>query len=461
MTQAAQNMTTAQSTLPRYKAEMGPTPAATRFNEELIEAGYKTYNFGHGAEQESPEDVASEILSRKFGLLPTSEELRAYVKEILSLKPKYNQLGGAVSTKQATADWLKRFFGIEGTVGLFPTNGRAMLGHGWSWLAQLAREAMQPNPCVLVPNTRWPMIDAQTKRKGLALVDYQMGAEGLAEQIEEALTNSQGRTITAVYINSPHNPTGMIVTPEEMGRVMTVLEKFNTNEEWLKARGGVKVALCIDNPYFHALQRSANPRQGYLDAGLANVLRPDTATPWYAPFSFSKALASAERGVTAFIAHPETYLAFSKIINEDLGPAHDKHFFSEMMAKIFAPEFDEAVLEYFADLREKYIANHATLKRIFGDAVVQWDGSMTCLVEVSDDMFGRQVTGKTGTRIIKDLNDFIEFAGQEEGIVVVNNTMKTGPSYLRFAFATQPDRFAEGAEKLDGLYKLVMGSPKI
>lgn len=450
------------SDLPRYKAEMGPTPAATQFNLDLKAAGVDTYNFGQGAEQDSPKAIVQEIISRKLKGFKTQQEVNAYVEQLFNLSPIYNTLGASPDAKEATSEWLSRMFGIKGTAGLFPNNGRAFLGHGWSWLAQNCREAMQPNPCVLVPNTRWPMIDAQTKRKGLGLVDYQMGQTGIAEQIEESLSNGQGRTIAAVYINSPHNPTGMVVTPEEMKRVMAVLEKFNTDEKWLAARGGVKVALCIDNPYFHALQRNtSNSTPGYLDAGLAEVLQPNTATPWYAPFSFSKALATAERGATAFIAHPNVYSQLSKIITEDSGPAHDKNFMG-VMAQIFAPEFDTAVLSYFSDLREKYIANHGTLKRVFGDAVVDWDGSMTCLIEVSDDMFGRQVTGaKTGTRTIAKLDDFIEFLGQEYGVVTVNNTMKSGPSYLRIALAAKPDKFAEGAELMAQALKLVQSSPKI
>ena len=135
--------------------------------------------------------------------------------------PGYPLTIGLVETRQACLDWLGRSFGVTG-LGLdavLPVIGSKEL------IASVAQHlGVGPGDLVVYPELAYP-----TYEVGAALV----GAETLAT---DSLTAIGPRTPKILWINSPSNPTGRVLPPQHLKKVV----------DWCRERG---VLLISDECY--------------------------------------------------------------------------------------------------------------------------------------------------------------------------------------------------------------------
>jgi succinyldiaminopimelate transaminase len=142
------------------------------------------------------------------------------VQEALSAaadSPGYPLTIGTVATRQACIDWLARRHGVTGLGldGVLPTIGSKEL------VAALpAQLGIGPGDLVA-----WPELAYPTYEVGAALA----GARGVAT---DSLTSFGPETPALLWINSPSNPTGRVLPPEHLKKVV----------DWCRERGTILVS---------------------------------------------------------------------------------------------------------------------------------------------------------------------------------------------------------------------------
>ncbi|WP_027859885.1 succinyldiaminopimelate transaminase [Marmoricola sp. URHB0036] len=131
--------------------------------------------------------------------------------------PGYPVTIGLPETRQACIDWLSRRFGVTGLGldGVLPTVGSKELIAGLP--TQLGLGA---GDLVVYPTLAYP-----TYEVGAALV----GAEAIAT---DSLTSVGPRTPALVWLNSPSNPTGRVLPPDHLRKVV----------DWCRERGALLVS---------------------------------------------------------------------------------------------------------------------------------------------------------------------------------------------------------------------------
>lgn len=407
------------------KRELSPTAAAVQFFNAIPDA----VNLGQGREVDEP-----------------AGRLGALLKAELKSSSKYNSApGGEMAVREAAAAWMARFLGLPAqgaNTFVIQQLGREGLAHAMK-AAALKHEA---GAKIIVPETRWPMVDEIAGDERMPMVEYKVVRDGLSEEIEKAI--GAGGDIAAAYFNYPHNPTGMHITAQENKKVMAALDSANA--------AGKNILRIDDLPYFGGCPQNAGGKKPYLEVGYDGILDPEGKTLWIAIMSFSKAFGCANPGMSVLVVHPAIAAELSKRLTRTTGLAYVPDYFDHVR-EIFGEDNDAAVLEHFAALNKKYIANRKALEDAFGDRVQDGDPGMTSLLKVPAELFGRAVTCADGdVRTMADLNDIIEFLGNE-GVITVNN----GADLLRLAQAAHPDKFAEGVARLKAAFDKILHSPAV
>lgn len=403
----------------RYDRSLSATAAATKFNKELEAAGRSPINLGQGRETERAPDA----IFPKEGLPLVSS-------------PEYN----VMAARAVAAGWVERFMGIPATgdnTFIIQAPGRDGLGRA------LAFAATQVNPTaagVYIPELHWPMYtDVVAGVRGTAIGTY--GTPDAAGLTDVVNPTADGKALNplAIIINSPQNPTGKIYSPEAMQGIANQIGVDNVDP----ING--KVSAILDVPYFYAASPTNDDEVHYLDCGYEALTKSDSPTPWFAVISLSKALGTANHGLTFIVVHPDYAKAFSRALTAGNGVGFSPELLKQV-EKTFTPEFDETHLGHFAGLRDKYAINFESIKLYFDeDKIVDGDPGMTALLTLPD-LMGKTVPSSEGEPWeINSVADFLEYMGNEHGVVAVDNGVdKEGRFLVRVALAQNPLKFQEG-----------------
>ena len=151
---------------------------------------------------------------------PTPDVVRRALADAAD-SPGYPQTIGLPETRQACLDWLGRRFGVTGVGldGVLPTIGSKELIAGLPTFLGLGAGDLVVHPELAYP----------TYEVGAALA----GAETMAT---DSLTSVGPRTPALVWVNSPSNPTGRVLPPDHLRKVV----------DWCRERG---VLLVSDECY--------------------------------------------------------------------------------------------------------------------------------------------------------------------------------------------------------------------
>jgi hypothetical protein len=239
-----------------------------------------------------------------------------------------------------------------------------------------------------------------------------------------------------------------LLTRADFEQIFAVLNAANSPAA-LERRGGRKIGLVMDNPYPHAAPEIMRGSQRGLDTGL-DSFRQDQATPWIMPVSASKFFGTAEPGFTMIATHAAYAKPLAARLMRSVGIGFFSPYFRALTATLQIAN-DTTVLDHFAKLRAKYIANRSSLKTALGPAVVDGDPGMTALVTIDpQDFEGRLLPGRGDELFpIDDLNDAIEYLANRHGVITVNNGLDTaGRALLRLAAAEEPANYKNGIERL-------------
>ena len=416
--------------------DASPTTASTNLYNALVAAGAKPVNLGQGRE------IVELPLLQKL----TIEAFEQAIKGGRLINSKYGSPSAELNA--ASAAWLKRIMNVDtskDTTFTLENQGRGGLYAAFHLLASLA--GFRNDGRFVVPDTSWPMVSDQLNDFQLKPALYTMARGRYADHIRTQI-EAHGDAVVGVYVNSPHNPTGTLLTRADFEQIFAVLNAANSPAA-LERRGGRKIGLVMDNPYPHAAPEITRAGQRGLDTGL-DCFRQDQATPWIMPVSASKFFGTAEPGFTMIATHAAYAKPLAARLMRSVGIGFFSPYFRALTATLQIAN-DSTVLDHFAILRAKYIANRGALKTALDTAVVDGDPGMTALVTIDpQDFEGRLLPGRGDELFpIDDLNDAIEYLANRHGVITVNNGMDpAGRALLRLAAAEEPANYARGIAQL-------------
>jgi aspartate/methionine/tyrosine aminotransferase len=416
--------------------DASPTTASTNLYNALVSAGAKPVNLGQGRE------IVELPLLQKL----TVEAFEQAIKGGKLLNSKYGTPSAELNA--ASAAWLKRIMNVDtskDTTFTIENQGRGGLYAAFHLMASLA--GFRKDGRFIVPETSWPMVSDQLSDFQLKPALYTMARGRYAENIRAQL-EAHDDAVVGVYVNSPHNPTGTLLSAADFEQIFAVLNAANSGAA-LERRGGRKIGLVMDNPYPHAAPEIVRAGQRGLDTGL-DSFRQDQVTPWFMPVSASKFFGTAEPGFTMIATHAAYAKPLAARLMRSVGIGFFSPYFRALAATLQAAN-DATVLDHFATLRTKYIANRGALESALDTAVVDGDPGMTALVTIDpQDFEARLLPGRDGGHFaIDDLNDAIEYLANRHGVITVNNGMDAdGRALLRLAAAEEPANYAKGIERL-------------
>lgn len=124
--------------------------------------------------------------------------------------PGYPTTVGLPELRQSAVDWFRRCLGVSAldTEAIIPTIGSKEIV---AWLPTLL--GLTPRDAVAIPTTAYPTYDVGARIAGCAVLtaDTAEDLEVLRKKVE-----ATGRRLAMVWVNSPSNPTGRVLTVEEL-----------------------------------------------------------------------------------------------------------------------------------------------------------------------------------------------------------------------------------------------------
>ena len=128
--------------------------------------------------------------------------------------PGYPQTAGTPSLRAAISSWVTRVCGASPGFGVLPTIGSKELV---AWLPTLL--GLGPGDTVVIPPVCYPTYEVGVRLAGATVVR------------SDSLTALGPARVKLVWLNSPGNPTGRVLPPEHLAKVV----------DWARERGAVVV----------------------------------------------------------------------------------------------------------------------------------------------------------------------------------------------------------------------------
>jgi N-succinyldiaminopimelate aminotransferase len=157
---------------------------------------------------------------------PTPEFIRRALTENLDGLANYPTTRGGLSLRVAIAGWLQRRYGlkeISAETEIIPVNGSREALFAF---AQTVVDRAQPQPVVVVPNPFYQIYEGAALLAG-ATLEYlnTLPANNFALDFEQLPAAVWSRT-QLVYVCSPGNPTGRVMTLDEWQRLFALSDRY-------------------------------------------------------------------------------------------------------------------------------------------------------------------------------------------------------------------------------------------
>ncbi len=428
------------------------TPAAAQLAHNFSVGGYKALvNLGQGNERELPKGRLGKMLSGS-----------------VELNPYYNtEAGGPMDVRTATARYFKSLYNIDAqgqNVFVTQTLGRTLLKLAF----EVAKNFHQPfsyknghPPIALVPNLRWPTIDALLQKTGMQIETYDVMQPNITDAIIKTMDRVGSKNIALITTNFPHNPTSRRMTPDDAIALKDLLNTLNHKPDH-------KITLVDDAPYSYSAKPETKNGKTYLSTGFSSIYEADSPTPMFHIQSFSKSFGTANIGLSAMVVTDNLRIPVKRdMTNEGHGLARVGGFIDNI-GTVLGGNYNIEIMNHFQNLRDKYETNRKTVRRIFtrpqdGIEVVEGRAGMLSLIKVPREILGRDVScHDLGHRQIRTGYDLMEYFANQHGVVMVYNGEYEGSALIRVAQAAQPDMFEEGVERLnDGINTLLYAHPRL
>jgi len=347
---------------------------------------------------------------------PTPDPIKqAAIRALEQNLTKYTPTAGIAPLRQAIVDWHRVQFGTD----YRPSECMVTVG-GKHAIFNAVAALVNPGDEVIISSPYWVSYPDIVKFAGgrpLILPADPTGAAASAAAIEQAI----GPRTRVVIVNSPANPTGAVVTPEEF---MRIVELCRRREVWLLS----------DECYSHFLYEGLRPfsigsatgAKGWVVIA-GSLSKTFAMTGWRIGFALGpEPLVQAMVKLQSQSTSNPTSIAQYAALEALRGPLDSVH---------------AMLVEY--DRRRRRIL--AGLAGITGVTCQAPQGAFYVFPNVSETPRARAVAGSGGPDTMLVARQLLE----HEHVAVVPGEAFGAPGHLRISYATRMERIEEGLKRLD------------
>jgi aspartate aminotransferase len=377
--------------------------------------------------------VELEIGDSPFPTTPHAKQ--AGIKAIEDNETGYCPSLGLPSFRAAAARFVSREFGYTVTAE------NIVVGSGAKPFEQYFAEAvLDPGDGVLVFSPQFPTYIPNLERRGARAVLVPLEVEHDFRPSAEAVRRflSSDPQPRGIILNSPHNPTGGVATPEDLAEIADVVR-------------GSELMVFSDEPYCHMVW----------DGRHTSILgEPGMLEHVVAAYTFSKSYSMSGWRIGFAVAAPELVDAIGKLINT-----------SASCTPPLAQRAAEAALELDTDTRDDYMRRFRGkverlcegLQRVEGFRVARPAGTFYVFPDVRTVCNRLQITSHGLAYYL------LEGADELFGIACLGGECfgEAGRGFLRFSCAEPNDRIDQAMEFLpkaltrrDRVLKYVEANPQ-
>jgi len=351
---------------------------------------------------------------------PTPEHIKkAAIKAIEENKSKYTATGGIMPLREAICAWHKRELGssYEPKECVVSVGGKHSIFNVMSVLIQQGDE-------VVIPAPYWVSFPDIVKYAGGTPVFVETKQEDgfsvKAASIEKAITPKT----RLLVLNSPCNPTGGVVPPDEFACILAVCKKHNV---WLM--GDECYSHFTYEPHQpYSISSAAGSRENVIIIG--SVSKTFAMTGWRIGYTLG----------------PETLIqALIKLQSQSTSNATSIAQYAALEAMRGGMETVPVMLAEYAKRRKRIVEG---LRAIPG-VTCEWPGgAFYAFPNISAHLSsgsGKPALAKTCTEISKMLLE-------KARVAVVPGEAFGAPGYLRLSYATSIERIDEGLRRLERFF---------
>jgi aspartate aminotransferase len=351
---------------------------------------------------------------------PTPEHIKkAAVRAIEENKSKYTPAGGIVPLREAICAWHKRELGsvYEANECVVSVGGKHSIFNVVSVLVQHGDE-------VIIPSPYWVSFPDIVKYAGGTPVFVETRPEDgftvRASAIEKAVTAKTKLLI----VNSPNNPTGGVVPPEEYERILAVCKKHNV---WLMG----------DECYSHFAYK---PNKPYSIASA-----PGAKDKVIIIGSMSKTFAMTGWRIGYTLAPEALIQALIKLQSQSTSNATSIAQYAALEAMRGTMATVPVMLAEYAKRRKRIVEG---LRAIPG-VTCEWPGGA---FYAFPNISAHLSSGAGGPALAKSCTEIAKMLLERAHVAVVPGAAFGAPGYLRLSYATSLERIEEGLRRLERFF---------
>src|SRR5262249_22853341 len=385
------------------RIQISPTSAVIAEAEKLKSRGVDVADFGPG----EPD-------------FPTPDHIKkAAIKAIEENKTKYTPTGGIMPLREAICAWHRRELGsnYEPKECVVNVGGKHSIFNAMCSLVQAGDE-------VIVPAPYWVSYPDIVKYAGATPVFVQATPESgfavKASDIEKAITAKT----KMVIIDSPSNPTGGVVDPEEFERILALCQKH-------------KIWLMGDECYSHF---TYEPHKPFSIASIAgskdNVIIIG---------SMSKTFAMTGWRIGYTLAPEALIQASVKMQSQSTSNPASIAQHAALEAMRGSMDSVPVMLAEYERRRKRIVEG---LRAIPGITCEMPGGAFYAFPNVATHL----ANGGSGQALAKDTTELAKLLLDKARVALVPGDAFGAPGYLRLSYATSLERIDEGLRRLNHFF---------
>ncbi len=385
------------------RIQISPTAAVITEADRLKSQGVDIADFGPG----EPD-------------FPTPEHIKkAAIRAIEENKTKYTPTGGIMPLREAICAWHKRELGsnYEPKECVVTVGGKHGIFNVVSVLVQAGDE-------VIIPAPYWVSFPDIVKYAGGKPVYVETRPEDgfsvKASAIEKAITPKTKLLI----LNSPSNPTGGVVPPDEYERILAVCRKH-------------KVWLMGDECYSHFTYQ---PHKPYSIAS-ASDSKPNVVIIG----SVSKTFAMTGWRIGYALAPESLIQALVKLQSQSTSNPTSIAQYAALEAMRGPMDTVPVMLAEYARRRKRIVEG---LNAIPGINCAMPGGAFYAFPNVAAHL----ANGSSGQALAKDTTELAKLLLDKARVALVAGDAFGAPGYLRLSYATSIERIDEGLRRLERFF---------
>jgi aspartate aminotransferase len=333
----------------------------------------------------------------------------AAVEALREGRTKYTPTGGTRDLQEAVVGYYEREFGAHFDI----TEVMATAG-GKQALFNAIVSLVEPGDEVLIPKPYWVTFPEIVKFAGATPVFIETEESGFhltADEVARAITP---RT-RLIIINSPSNPSGRVIAPEEFRKIMEVVSEH-------------RLYAVSDECYLRFVYEPA-------EVFSAAVLAPELRTRLCIAGSFSKTYAMTGWRIGYALAPEAWTRAMLKVQGHSTS---NPSSVAQHAATVAFNSSQECVAEMLSEYRQRRDWLTKALTDIPGFRCVRPEGAFYVFPEVRGCLGGE----------VKTSGELADMLLKEAHTVVTNGAGFGADGYIRISYATSLERLKEGVERI-------------